>query len=137
MFAQYFGWREIIRREVQFLRFGRDRETRAVAALLQDVGEKFLTDDFGAQFMVWRVEQRGLGEDMIVTADGKLTCMGYASFIRNREKMKAWLDPLERDLRDLSPDGRRRLTELQHLLVDLVRKLDPKATRYPFELEKA
>src|SRR5689334_10083219 len=31
-FAQYFGWREILRTEVQLLRFGRDDDTRLVAA---------------------------------------------------------------------------------------------------------
>ena len=71
VFAQFFGWREIVRREVQFLRFTRDEETREVARLLQDIGETFLTDDFGPQFMIWRVEQRGLGERMITAPNGK------------------------------------------------------------------
>jgi hypothetical protein len=136
VFAQFFGWREIIRREVQFLRFTRDEETRAVARLLRDIGETFLTDAYGAQFMIWRVEQRGLGERMIVTPNGKPACMGYASFMEQRESMKEWLEPLEHDLRQMEDDGRRRLIELQHLLVDLVRRLDEKQTRYPFELEK-
>ena len=137
VFAQFFGWGEIIRREVQFLRFTRDAETREVARLLRDIGETFLTDDFGPQFMIWRVEQRGLGERMIVVSDGKSACMGYASFMERRTTMSQWLEPLERDLKQIGKEGQKRLTELQHLLVDLVRKLDPKQTRYPFELEKA
>jgi hypothetical protein len=137
VFAQFFGWREIIRREVQFLRFTRDEETRDVARLLRDIGETFLTDDFGAQFMIWRVEQRGLGERMIMASDGKPACMGYASFMEQRVNMKEWLEPLEHDLRQIEDNGRKRLTAAQHLLVDLVRKLDAKQTRYPFELQKA
>lgn len=136
VFAQFFGWREIIRREIQFLRFLKDEETREVAQLLRDVGEAFLTDEYGPQFMIWRVEQRGLGECMIVTSDGK-PCMGFATFVGQRATMKEWLDPLERDLRQMNNDGRARLTRLQHLLLELVQKLDEDRTRYPFSLEKA
>jgi hypothetical protein len=137
VFAQFFAWREIIRREIQFLQFERDHETREIARLVGDIGETFLTDDLGTQLMIWRVEQRGLGEQMIVTENGRQSCMGYAAFVKDRAKMKEWLDPIEEGLRDLNDDGRRRLVALQHLLVDLVRKLDPNGTRYPFTLEKA
>ena len=137
VFAQFFGWREIIRREIQFLRFPRDAETRGTARLLQDIDETFLSNELGEQFMIWRVEQRGLGERMITTSDGKPRCMGYAVFIERRAKMSEWLDPLERDLEDLGDEGRERLRELQHLLLALVNRLDADRTRYPFELEKA
>jgi hypothetical protein len=120
VFAQFFGWREIIRREIQFLRFPRDAETRGTARLLQDIDETFLSNELGEQFMIWRVEQRGLGV-----------------FIERRAKMSEWLDPLERDLEDLGDEGRERLRELQHLLLALVNRLDADRTRYPFELEKA
>jgi hypothetical protein len=137
VFAQFFGWREIIRREIQFLRFLKDKETREVGQLLRDIGETFLTDVYGPQFMIWRVEQRGLGECMIVTLDGKTTCMGFATFVGHRATMKEWLDPLERDLRQMDDSGRARLTKLQHLLLELVQKLDEDKTRYPYKLEKA
>ncbi len=137
VFAQFFGWREVIRREIQFLRFLKDDETRVVAQLLRDIGETFLTDEYGRQFMLWRVEQRGLGECMIVTSDGKSSCMGFATFVGQRATMKEWLDPLERDLSQMDDGGRARLTRLQHLLLDLVQKLDEGRIRYPFPLEKA
>jgi len=137
VFAQFFGWREIIRREIQFLRFLKDEETREVGQLLRGIGEAFLTDDYGRQFMIWRVEQRGLGERMIVTSDEKTTCMGYATFVEQRATMKEWLDPLEQDLRQMDDGGRARLTKLQHLLLELVLKLDEDQTRYPYTLEKA
>jgi hypothetical protein len=137
VFAQFFGWREVIRQEVQFLRFERDEQTRQVARLLQDIGETFLSDDFGPQFMVWRVEQRGLGERMITSSNGESACMGYASFLDQRAEMCEWLDPLERDLTQLDDAGRERLRKLQHLLLELVGRLDDKNTRYPFELERA
>ncbi len=137
VFAQFFGWREIIRREVQFLRFARDEQTREVGRLLRDIGETFLSDEFGSQVMIWRVEQRGLGERMITLSNGAPTRMGYAAFLEQQTKMKEWLEPLEHDLVQLEESGRKRLTELQHLLLELVRRLDEKQTRYPFRLEQA
>jgi hypothetical protein len=136
VFAQYFGWREIIRQEVQYLRFSKDRQSREIDHLLQTIGEAFLSDKYGPQFMLWRAEQRGLGERMIVSADSKMTCLGYASFIENRSTMEKWLGPLERDLQNIQAGGRKRLIELQHELLDLVRRLDDKQKRYPSELKK-
>jgi len=137
VFAQFFGWREIIRREVQYLRFSRDRQTRKVAQLLSDIGDTFLTDKYGPQFMIWRVEQRGLGERMIAATDNKVTCLGYASFIEHADTMAEWLRPIERDLEGIGEEGRQRLTELQHLLLELVTRLDDKHKRYPFEMKRA
>lgn len=137
VFTQFFGWREIIRREVQYLRLSRDRQTREIGQLLRDIGETFLSDKYGPQFMIWRVEQRGIGERMIESEDGKISCLGYASFIERRPTMEEWLTPLEHDLEHLQDGGRKRLTELQHMLVQLVRKLDDKQKRYPFDLKDA
>jgi hypothetical protein len=137
VFAQFFGWREIIRREVQYLRFSRNRQTREIGQLLRDIGETFLSDEYGTQFMIWRVEQRGIGERMVESADSQMKCLGYASFIKQRSTMEEWLSPLENDLENLQDGGRKRLTELQHMLVKLVRHLDDKQKRYPFELKEA
>lgn len=137
VFTQFFGWREIIRREVQYLRLSRDRQTREIGQLLRNISETFLSDKYGPQFMIWRVEQRGIGERMIDSVDGKVSCLGYASFIERRPAMEEWLTPLEHDLEHLQDGGRKRLTELQHMLVQLVRKLDDKQKRYPFELKEA
>ena len=138
VFAQYFAWREIIRRDVQFLQFDRDVETREVTRLLRDITETFLDNAPGSQMMIWRVDQRGLGERLIVSPPNRRpTCMGYAQFVAEAPSMRAGLDPLERDLVDLDASGRQRLTKLQHLLLDLVRRLDEERTRYPFDLERA
>jgi hypothetical protein len=136
VFAQFLAWTEIIRREVQILRFATDRDTRAVAKLLREINETFLTDAYGEQFMIWRVEQRGVGERMIHRADGQPTCMGYAEFIDQRGSMAAWLAPLEDALKNLDDGGRERLTRLQHELLELVQTLDEGRIRYPFELRK-
>jgi hypothetical protein len=137
VFAQFFGWREIIRREVQYLRFSRNRRTREIARLLREIEEAFLTDRWGRQLMIWRVEQRGIGDRMIQPVDGRMTCLGYASFIEQQSKMAEWLESLEHDLENLDTGGRERLTELQHLLLEVVKRLDQNRTRYPFRMETA
>lgn len=137
VFAQFFGWRELIRRDVHYLPFATDKQTREFAQLLRDIGNTFLSDGYGPQFMIWRVEQRGLGERMISSTENKLGCLGYASFIEHRAEMAEWLQPIERDLKNIDDKGRQRLTEIQHLLLDLVRRLDDKHKRYPFEMREA
>jgi len=137
VFAQFFGWRELIHVEVQYLRFSRHERTRRVSKLLWDVGQEFLADSYGPQFMIWRVEQRGLGERMICSVNGRVTCMGYAAFLEQRGTMAEWLKPLEHDLENLDEGGRQRLTKIQHLLLTLVRELDDKGKRYPFRMNEA
>jgi hypothetical protein len=137
VFAQFFGWMEIIRHEVNYLRFSKDQRTREIGQLLREIGEIFLSDQYGPQFMIWRVEQRGLGERMITVSQGKMSCLGYASFVEQRAMMKAWLEPFENDLGQMDDGGRQRLTELQHVLLNLVKQLDEKEKRYPFSLSEA
>ena len=136
VFAQYLGWREVIRREVHYLRYARNEQTREISGLVDEIEETFLKDNFGRQFMLWRVEQRGLGERMITAANGKPTCIGYATFLEERAEMAEWLEPLERDLTHLQDGGRERLKELQHHLLNLVKKLD-ESGRYPPDLQYA
>ena len=112
VFAQFFGCRELIRGEIQYLRFSRHQRTRRLAQLLRDIGEEFLADSYGAQFMLWRVEQRGLGERMITRVNGRMTCLGYAAFLERCDTMDEWLKPLEHDLENLDDGGRRRLTKV-------------------------
>lgn len=138
VFAQFFGWREIIRHEVEYLRFPRYGQTRETARLLRTIEETFLDSNRGLQLMIWRAEQRGLGERMITTANGKMSCLGYASFLDQCAAMNVWLEPLKRDLEQLDDDGRKRLVDLQHQLLDLVRQLDRKHVRYSLqELRRA
>jgi hypothetical protein len=137
VFAQFFGCRELIRGEIQYLRFSRHQRTRRLAQLLGDIGEEFLADSYGPQFMLWRVEQRGLGERMTTRVHGRMTCLGYAAFLERRDTMDEWLKPLEHDLENLDDGGRRRLTKVQHLLLELVRELDDKGRQYPFTMNEA
>lgn len=135
VFAQYFGWIEIIRREIEFLRFPRTEQTREVARVVREIGETFLTDEYGTGLMIWRVEQRGIGEQMISPLGQRPTCLGYASFLES--KVPERLEAVERGLLAMDDGSRERLTAIQHLALQLVRLLDPDHVRYPFELKAA
>jgi hypothetical protein len=131
--AQYFGWSEILRREIQFLSFSDVDQTRAVLEQQRRVLELFQSDDpeLGRQFLVWRGEQRAIGECMIDRGNGEPQCLGYASFVEQRDsKFGPWLTRLEGNLEEITTKPNRRLVELQHALVDLIDVLDPQHVRY-------
>lgn len=134
--AQYFAWTEILRRDIQFLSFPEDHETRRVAELQSEILKGFLIDSHGPKLMIWADEQRAIGEQMIVEEHGKVLCMGYANF---REQCDTTFAPLRERLRtELHEESARvRLRDVQHLLCDLVETLDAKRLRYAQDLERA
>lgn len=132
--GQYLCWREVIRREVQYLDLGELEETRKLTALLEHIAVLFLTDGFGHIFRVFRGEQRAIGEMMIVQENSGLCCMGYAEFVNKKEEsFRRWFCQLESDVEALSntlPDMAARLIYLQHALIELLDYLDPKYVRF-------
>jgi hypothetical protein len=134
--AQYFGWTEILRRDVQFLSFPEDEDTRQVADLQREIARRFLDDDYGHALMIWADEQRALGELMIVEEHGKVLCMGYAKFRDGcGDTFKPWLERIRGELDD--EGARTRLREIQHKLCELVRALDKGGVRYTSDLDLA
>ena len=138
--AQYFAWTEILRRKIQFMNFGRVDRTRRVAERQRAIVQAFQSDDpgLGVAYRVWRGEQRAIGEQMIVEAQGEAQVLGYSQFATDREHpVWLWLAHLEASMTLPAPASTARLTLLQHALVDLIRELDPEAARYGrFELER-
>jgi hypothetical protein len=135
--AQYFGWSEILRREIQFLSFSDSERTRAVADRQHEIVQLFQSDDplLGTQFLIWRGEQRAIGELMIDTRNGPVQCLGYASFLERRDpSFRRWFARLEADVADAAGEVDPRLAALQHALVDLIRELDPQRIRYSDEV---
>ena len=133
--AQYFGWTEVLRRDIQFLSFPEDESTRRVAGLQSEIARRFLTDEPGHALMIWNDEQRGLGERIIISEDSKVMCLGYAAFREREEAFGPWRRRVEEGLQD--PASRARLREVQHLLCDLVESLDERRVRYTRDLERA
>jgi hypothetical protein len=135
--AQYFGWSEILRQEIQFLAFSDSARTREVNERQRRIVLLFQSDDpkLGRPFLIWRGEQHAIGEGMLDYDHGPVRCIGYATFLERRQEMlQRWLTRLEADLHEIAVKPNPRLTQLQHALVDLVRSLDPDQLRYPDEI---
>ncbi len=132
-FAQYFGWTEILRREIQFLSFPTAQETRDVADLQQRIAERLARSAADEPLMIWVDEQRAIGERMIVEAGDKIRCMGYGGFCDAYDDCFARHFARVRD--DLAaPASMARYRDVQQLLCDLVVTLDKDHLRYPERL---
>jgi hypothetical protein len=126
---QYLGWREILRRDIQFLSFPEADETRRVAHLLLEVSRCLLSDEYGHDMMIWSDQQRALGEQMIVDEHGTVMCMGYARFRRSCDGVFApWCERMRVELG--APSAQPRLRDVQNLLCQLVEMLDEQQLRY-------
>jgi hypothetical protein len=144
--AQYFGWAEILRREIQLLRFEGAGDTRRSAYFLSLVVRRFATDWYDSadafeqakrwyanrdlrelssgHLMLWQEEQRGIGERMI-EANGSPTCVGYATFVEQYERRFApLLGGFESHLDRPGVEDSLRLLEVRDALARLVHQLD-------------
>jgi hypothetical protein len=134
--AQYFGWTEILRRDIQFLSFPEADNTQRVADLQSEIAKAFLSDSYGHALMIWKDEQRAIGERMIVEEHGKVLCMGYATFGDKCDELFApWRERLRAEQSDEASAAR--LRDVQHLLCDLVEALDSRRVRYTRDLDRA
>jgi hypothetical protein len=149
VFAQFFCWVEIMRREAQFIDLRNDQRNRVSRAKLEAVYET-IADSINIQekcFRLFRGEQRALGEVMLVPVEAskpgfpRWGCMTYPSFVQslNDEQMARWFRSLREDIEEIRKDvakhdGRLRL--IHHRLIDIVDFLDPDEWRIPSRLRK-
>ena len=149
VFAEYFGWAEILRREIQFLNLGDVERTREVRRALDAVSETFLTNEIeGASFRIFRGQQRAIGEIMMTPPQQqgdeprrRHETIGYASFAAQLADppFNQWFTDLTATILALasSPTVRvKRLLIIQHALVDLFDTLDPDHVRVDTDLLK-
>lgn len=154
--GQYMGWVEILRREVQYLDLGSRAVNRRLQLRLSDIATAFATDADRQEnaFMLFRADQRALGEFMVTsrdTASGEKRpdCLGYSEFVARlhaaashaarqapalpRPPIVGWVERCEEDLRRAAgaPENAIRLAKVQRRLIDLVDLLDPDRVRYP------
>jgi hypothetical protein len=128
LFAQYFGWWELIRREAQFVDLGREQSTIALSSLLSEV--PMLCRD---TFLVHPGEQRAIGERMIRSGSQGPQCLGYADFLDAVEAGRIpFSDRLQRGISEI-PNIKTKsdLIRLHSALIDVLDLLDPKHRRFP------
>lgn len=133
--AQYFAWTELIRREIQFIDLGADKETRQLAQLQHRIYAGWQTDRYVPLLRVFGGEQHAIGERMIWEGPRRPQCMGFAAFFDYlKGSPDSLICALQADVESLGTGLEKalpRLTELQHSLIDLVVFLDPEAVRFP------
>lgn len=138
--AEYLGWVEILRRDVQFLDLGRSRTNRAVMTKISEIGHAIsrMSQESNA-LRLFRTHQRAVGE-LLVHPDGepgRRRCLGYAEFchrLETDEVYHGWFRRLLADVDELAADAGPsvpRLEAVQKLLIQLIDLLDPKAERFP------
>ena len=131
-FARFFAQLEALYSNLSFMRFQQAEETRVVAGLLANIGRTFATDRLDREgspsrprFMLWREEQRAIGELM---RDGRgsnqVTCAGYSSFVKGYAEYEPWFSVFTEDLESGAAANSERLARLQSLLAQLVIQLD-------------
>jgi len=147
VFAQYLGWREIIRQEIQFMDLGGTQATKILAERLEEVTDAMSDSDVSLpmNFKLFRGEQRAIGEKMMAPADSTTQvplghrCLGYACFVAelNGPDFNVWFSKLRNSMEYLesteTPDFGR-LSWLQNALIDLIDLLDPDCVRFPQHL---
>lgn len=146
LFAQYFAWTEIARRQVRFIDLGRDAKSRELAHLQDELTGALGRDAIGdgaskkPLLRIFAGEQRELGERMIIDGQHGPMCESYASFVTRQRKGESHeLEArLERHIRACQEskgfkEARERLELVQGLLIMLLYLLDPKHLRFPVE----
>jgi hypothetical protein len=126
-FAYYLCWRELVRTQVQLLRFKKHKDTRVAADFLGKFTWVLAADDLDEGWaMLWGDEQRGIGELMMEhPPNASPSVRGYAAFHHDYKKVFCpWMKRFADDLFSDEAKNKHRLRLLQWVLYGLVRHLD-------------
>ena len=139
--AAFLGWLELFRQDIVFLDSGQRKLNRQVESALKRIraaladGQLNEASDWQTwrDALIFREEQRAIGEQMIVRRGDDRVVMGYAEFLKQYRSVPEdpWLTVAERFLLDLERDRdfrRYRLRLLTRGLIDLVEFLEPSRT---------
>ncbi|MGW6015599.1 hypothetical protein [Streptomyces sp. NPDC055210] len=138
--AEYLGWVEILRRDVQFLDLGNSGSNSRVVTQLSQIGETFnRATSLHDELRLFRIQQRAIGSVMIHpdSEPGRRRCLDYAEFCRRLDeddRFNGWFSDLLADVDALATNmtsAEARLRALQQQLVELIDLLDPDAIRFP------
>jgi hypothetical protein len=135
LFAQYFCWSEIIRRDIQFIDLGDDVKTRELKNRQLKIQRLIATDAFDLSMRFFSGEQRALGEKMIIGGNMGSDCVGYADFLDNIAYSElSMIVDLRNEIESFATDHLRasvRMRQLQSALIELIDLLDPDHVRFP------
>lgn len=138
--AEYLGWVEILRREIQFLDLGDLDRNRRLSELLASINQAFGGYKPGSHFRLFNGEQRAIGEIMTVPRSNSevigYDCIGYATFVKkmNEPEFAGWFTKLKDDIELIAKESTidlARLVLIHSRLIDLIDFLDPHQIRVP------
>ena len=133
--AQFLGWTELLRQDVQFLDLGSDEHTRKLRRLQDRIYSQLQTDAIPDGFRLFAGEQRAIGELMIDRAGTTPRCLGFAAFSRSRPPgLDYWLQPLRDDIPRMAANPatfEQRLIPIQRSLIRMLKFFDPTFVRFP------
>jgi hypothetical protein len=133
-FASFWGVVEALYRDVSQRKFDTDPGTAPVGELLTKIGKAFATDEPDTDLMMWREEQRAVGELMHArAAPGSLVrVIGFSTFSdRYDTDFARWFEAFSHGIEGIdSPKtlGASRLVKIQELLEELKTVLSPNGT---------
>jgi hypothetical protein len=134
--AEYFGWVEIIRRDLRFLDLGDEQRTRTFNSHLETISGLFGTTAIEQpQFRVFRGKQKAIGQLMLTDGPNGSDIMTYPEFDRrlaSETEFARWFDQLRKDVDSfVTQDWRAntRQVKVQWALIDLIDFLDPAKVR--------
>jgi hypothetical protein len=145
--AEYLGWVEILRREVQFLDLGNVRQNQELNQRLLAIRHVFDTDRYPPVFRLFNGQQRAIGELMMTPrkqdeGSANYECIGYAMFsqkLHEDEHFAAWFSDPKYDFECLVQERAKyyeRLIMLQNKLICLIDVLDRDMVRISTERQK-
>ncbi|WP_256871676.1 hypothetical protein [Nostoc sp. TCL26-01] len=138
--AEYLGWVEILRREIQFLDLGDLELNRRLSELLASINQAFGQYKLGVNFRLFNGEQRAIGEIMTIPRFSKETigydCIGYATFVKKMSdpEFAGWFAKLADDINMIANASKvdlERIILIHSRLIDLIDFLDPHQIRVP------
>jgi len=127
LFAQYFCWIELFKSQMSFELFRSHQEKDQLIKMIAEVGRCLSSFSPGRETdstdrQIFKLQQRRIGELLIVKDSDGRTCMTYSEFINrmNEEDLNDALQPLVAVLQDLQPGSNPRAQRLTDMHVALI-----------------
>ena len=129
-----FGWLELYRQEIVFLNSGRAKHTKRLGELVEAIREDFADGQINKDWfdsidgLIFREEQRAIGETMITQKGDKRLVVGYGEFsaiLEDRHGGGKWLDAGIRFIDRIGAHSNDfRTTRIKRLFIHLIDLID-------------
>lgn len=134
LFSQFFAWTEAARIDIQYLSLEKNNKMREFIGLQNNISSLIQTDSLGHYFMFFIGEQRAIAEKMLISTDAGFDCIGYGGFTKaNCFISEPFFIDLNNEVLNMTnniENYKKRLTKIQHALIDLINFLDPDMVRF-------